>query len=174
MLKYKLIRAYVAIWCVVCLLYVGARAAFGVVAGGPGEETKTTETAESTEQIEKAEAAPVTDNANVQTQAEGQGSTENVSPTSAPTQTPAPTAVVSPPVETTAPVSVSTPTEDTVQTQETSASNQQQDKPSLNEYLSQFTCGNCRRNCSLDHPRCHNGSRLAELKAQEYYETYGS
>ena len=45
--------------------------------------------------------------------------------------------------------------------------------PSLEEYLSGFTCGSCRRNCSLDNPRCHNGSRLAQAKAQEYYSMYG-
>lgn len=44
--------------------------------------------------------------------------------------------------------------------------------PSLSEYLSSFTCGSCRRNCSLDNPRCHNGSRLAEAKTQEYYELW--
>ena len=162
MLKYKLIRAYVAIWCAVCLLYVGVRTAFGVV---------TTGLTEASEQTEKVDATPVADNSSTQTQVEGQGSAQNVSSTPVPTQTSTPT-VVTPPVETTAPVSA--PTEDTVTTQETTTSNQQQDKPSLSEYLSQFTCGNCRRNCSLDHPRCHNGSRLAELKAQEYYETYGS
>ena len=51
---------------------------------------------------------------------------------------------------------------------------EEQSAPSLAEYLSQFTCGNCRRNCSLDHPRCHNGSLLAELKAQEYAALYGA
>ena len=46
------------------------------------------------------------------------------------------------------------------------------DVPTLEEYLSQFTCGSCRRNCSLANPRCHNGSRLADAKAQEYYEMF--
>ena len=48
-----------------------------------------------------------------------------------------------------------------------------EDVPSLREYLSGFTCGSCRRNCSLDNPRCHNGSRLAKAKAEEYYSIYG-
>ena len=46
------------------------------------------------------------------------------------------------------------------------------DIPSLSEYLSWYICGSCRHNCSLANPRCHNGSRLAELKVQEYYELY--
>ncbi|MDO4808211.1 MAG: hypothetical protein Q4A07_13300, partial [Coriobacteriales bacterium] len=47
------------------------------------------------------------------------------------------------------------------------------DVPSLEEYLSGYTCGFCRRNCSLDNPRCHNGSRLAQAKAEEYHNIYG-
>jgi hypothetical protein len=62
---------------------------------------------------------------------------------------------------------VETVPEDTVQEEQAAY------VPSLSEYLSSFTCGNCRRNCSLDHPRCHNGSRLAEAKAEEYYSLYG-
>lgn len=169
MLKYKLIRAYVAIWCVVCLLYVGARAAFGVVAGGPGEETKTTEATESTE---KEDAVPTPNEPTGQTQNGGRESSSNDQGISSES-----TETVHAPVETTSPVSTNAPSEGTgqsQQTQETQVTEQQQSAPSLSEYLSQFTCGNCRRNCSLDHPRCHNGSRLAELKAQEYYETYGA
>ena len=163
MLKYKLIRAYVAIWCVVCLLYVGARAAFGVVEGGQNETTNTTEAAESTQTVD---VAPAPSEPTEQVQNGGRESSSDDPGISS-----EPTVTVHAPVENTNPVSTSMPSENTGQTQQTE---QQQSAPSLSEYLSQFTCGNCRRNCSLDHPRCHNGSRLAELKAQEYYETYGS
>jgi hypothetical protein len=47
------------------------------------------------------------------------------------------------------------------------------DVPSLDEYLSLFTCGSCHRNCLLANPRCRNGSRLADAKAEQYYVIYG-
>ena len=45
--------------------------------------------------------------------------------------------------------------------------------PSLYEYLSQFSCGSCRRYCSLCNPRCHTGVRKAENAEYDYYEIYG-
>nr|WP_320025341.1 hypothetical protein [uncultured Acetobacterium sp.] len=44
--------------------------------------------------------------------------------------------------------------------------------PSLSEFLSQFRCGGCGKNCSLVNPRCNVGSQKAQQAESEYYETY--
>lgn len=150
MLKYRVIGAFVAVWCAVCLSYVGVRAAVGALAG---------KTDVSTASVEASSSSVAEDDGG--TASPGEDVAGNPTP---PVETPAqaPTSV---PVETQG--QDTTVVEDQIQSEEVLSA------PSLDEYLSQYTCGSCRRNCSLDNPRCHNGSRLAELKAQEYYETYG-
>lgn len=44
--------------------------------------------------------------------------------------------------------------------------------PSLSEFLSQFRCGGCGKNCSLLNPRCGVGSQKAQQAESEYYATY--
>lgn len=44
---------------------------------------------------------------------------------------------------------------------------------SLEEYLSQFTCDGCRKQCSLLNPSCEIGKKEREEKIQEYYQKYG-
>lgn len=46
------------------------------------------------------------------------------------------------------------------------------DVPSLSEYLSQFRCGGCGKNCSLLNPRCGVGNQKAQQTEAEYYATY--
>ncbi|SFS03393.1 hypothetical protein [Anaeromicropila populeti] len=64
-------------------------------------------------------------------------------------------------------------TESTEETEETLDESPAEDKPTLSEYLSTLTCGGCGRNCSLLHPRCHNGNQKASRAESAYYETYG-
>ena len=45
--------------------------------------------------------------------------------------------------------------------------------PTLEEYLSQFTCDGCRKQCSLLNPSCEIGKKEREEKIQEYYQKYG-
>ena len=131
MLRNKIIRAFVAVWCVVCLSYVGVRTAVAtfmdssaVALEGVGEAPSATESAEQDEPANQDEP----------TEWEEQEETEP---------------------------------------QDVDQEEQVADVPSLEDYLSGFTCGSCRRNCSLDTPRCHNGSRLAQAKAEEYYSSNG-
>lgn len=44
--------------------------------------------------------------------------------------------------------------------------------PSLSEFLSQFRCGGCGKNCSLVNPRCNVGSQKAQQAESEYDATY--
>lgn len=44
--------------------------------------------------------------------------------------------------------------------------------PSLSEFLSQFRCGGCGKNCSLLNPRCGVGNQKAQQAEAEYYATY--
>lgn len=46
------------------------------------------------------------------------------------------------------------------------------DVPSLSEFLSQFRCGGCGKNCSLLNPRCGVGNQKAQQAEAEYYATY--
>lgn len=45
--------------------------------------------------------------------------------------------------------------------------------PTLEEYLSQFTCNGCRKQCSLLNPSCKIGEKAKEEKIHEYYQKYG-
>ncbi|MBR3224573.1 MAG: hypothetical protein IKF78_04550 [Atopobiaceae bacterium] len=154
MLKYRIIGAFVAVWCAVCVSYVGVRMALGALTGKADVPTESVEASSSSV-------------------ASNDGSSASSDKAAAEDSTP--------PVEDSAETSAQDPTESSAEAQAQDpafADSQTQSEeilsaPSLSEYLSQYTCGSCRRNCSLDNPRCHNGSRLAELKAQEYYETYG-
>lgn len=44
--------------------------------------------------------------------------------------------------------------------------------PSLSEFLSQFRCGGCGKNCSLLNPRCGVGNQKAQQAEAEYCATY--
>ena len=141
MLKHKVIGAFVAVWCAMCLLYMGARMALGTIMGAQGET--------SAVDVEKEPELVATEREATQEQE-----------------------LVTEP----APELEEDPLElesESVPESETAEEAQIADTPTLYEYLSQYTCGSCRRNCSLANPRCHNGSRLAEAKAQEYYDIYG-
>ena len=156
----KIIGAFVAVWCVVCLSYAGARTALAGLLDsstsaleGAGEAPSVTEptgqdeAAKRTESGEQAPASPTVQSEPV-TQAEPDDSAASSDMTEMEGQ-------------------VEAEHQDVGQEEQVAAA------PSLAEYLSGFTCGSCRRNCSLDHPRCHNGSRLAQAKAEEYYSIYG-
>ena len=185
MMRNKIIRAFVVVWCAVCLSYVGVRtavAAFtdsvaaasqdGEVASSTTDQVKVTE---QTEQVKPTEQVPSTQ----QTTSDSSAHRESEAQTK-PNDPSASTEQVTQVEQVTQEEQIEPETEDTVQ--EEQAGEEAEDVvqeeqaayvPSLSEYLSGFTCGNCRRNCSLDHPRCHNGSRLAEAKAEEYYSLYG-
>ncbi|MDO4797129.1 MAG: hypothetical protein Q4A01_03815 [Coriobacteriales bacterium] len=137
MLKYKVIRAFVAVWCVVCVSYGGVRAALGALLGGQGA---TSEVTESVQEVEVRQEPPAADDVQLTTESGSQETEANE--------------------------------EDVTEEDMTESEAETSDVPSLSEYLSGFVCGSCRRNCTLDNPRCHNGSRLAEAKAQEYLQYY--
>lgn len=48
------------------------------------------------------------------------------------------------------------------------------DKPSLSEYLSKFTCNGCGRHCLLSNPRCGREIQQQNIKINEYNERYSS
>ena len=158
MTRNKIIRAFVAVWFVVCLSYVGMRTAVAALMGNQATARTDAETtsgaAEQTDQVEPAAPGPATQSESVaQSRPDSSSSHTNSSAQKEQSQ-----------VEET-----ETEPEPQVVAQDVQAAN----IPSLDEYLSGFTCGSCRRNCSLDNPRCHNGSRLAQAKAEEYYSLYG-
>lgn len=136
MLRHKVIGAFVAVWCAICLSYMGARMALGAFMGTQGEASA----ADVGEEPEPVATEPVAEPEPVATEPEAESAPE----------------LEEEPLE-----------------PEAAEETQTADMPTLYEYLSQYTCGSCRRNCSLANPRCHNGSRLAEAKAQEYYDIYG-
>ena len=191
MVKYRVIRAYVFVWLAMCLSYAGVRAALRAMLGMVEASREPTE-AESVMQ-------PVVEPEVVTEAATGQAEPEVVA--DAPTGQVEPEAVTdattgqAEPEDSAVPVSADDsavqPEPDTSDAFEdaeydesindgealvedgTSAQQTEVlDIPSLSEYLSWYICGSCRHNCSLANPRCHNGSRLAELKVQEYYELY--
>lgn len=154
MLKYRVIRSFVAVWCAVCVAYVGTRMTLGVLFGSSGSASTIAETITDTSLAEKI-MAEVT---------KSESESESV-------REPEPEPELEPEPEETATSDNEHWTQETV---EIEVEEQEESyTPSLYEYLSWFTCGSCRRNCSLSNPRCHNGSMLAEAKAQEYYSTYG-
>lgn len=153
MLRNKVILAFVVVWCAVCVSYVGVRAAMGVVFGGSDATSESAEKVRGAEAEVQVRQEPVASTApEVQTESSARESHESSSATEVQTN----------PV-TTVEVATPEPVADMAKTP---------DVPSLSEYLSGFTCGSCRHNCTLDNPRCFNGSRLAEAKAQEYQELY--
>ena len=191
MVKYRVIRAYVFVWLAMCLSYAGARAALRAMLGMVEASREPTE-AESVMQ-------PVVEPEVVTEAATGQAEPEVVA--DAPTGQVEPEAVTdattgqAEPEDSAVPVSADDsavqPEPDTsdafddaeydesindgealVEDGTSAQQTQVLDIPSLSEYLSWYICGSCRHNCSLANPRCHNGSRLAELKVQEDYELY--
>lgn len=170
MLKYRLIRTYLAVCCAVCVSYAGARAAWGLLWNG---DAGTAEPTNVTASVDESKLSPVT--------------VVREPPSTVAAEQPVGDTTLDEPErdggasagEGDAAQGAEDAAQEAVeqQVEEQQVEEQQveeQSAPSLAEYLSQFTCGNCRRNCSLDHPRCHNGSRLAELKAQEYAALYGA
>lgn len=113
--------------------------------------------------------------------------TETVTPVVTPaaetpvvTTTETASAVAAPTVETTPTVeAAAAPTQEVI-VPETSTSTAQEEVvtepvpvvPSLSEFLSQFRCGGCGKNCSLVNPRCNVGSQKAQQAESEYYATY--
>jgi hypothetical protein len=162
----KIIRAFVAVWCVVCLSYVGVRTAVtgfwdsSTVAVEDVEEAPSA--TESAEQDELAEWDEPTDQDEPREHT-ATGSTAQSEPV---TQ-------AEPDDSNARSDSMEWEEQESAEYQDVDQEEQVADVPSLEEYLSGFTCGSCRRNCSLDSPRCHNGSRLAQAKAEEYYSIYG-
>ncbi len=155
-MRNRIIGAFVAVWCAICLSYVGVRTAAAALANGTSIARKdaeaapaATERAEPTEQVEP---------------------TEWVEPD--PTVQSEPTTQTMPDDSSALPGLMLREEQPEVEA-EVADEEEATDVPTLREYLSGFTCGSCHRNCSLDHPRCHNGSRLAEAKAEEYYSMYG-
>ena len=160
MTRKKIISAFVAVWLTICVSYMGVRTAMAALTDSQTITSADAEVAFSaTEQNELSE------------QEEPTGLVE---PTGQ--ATPDATTQSEPIAQTVSDGSSAHagPTARIEQPQEEVADEEQAtDIPSLDEYLSGFTCGSCRRNCSLDNPRCHNGSRLAQAKAEEYYRMYG-
>ena len=160
MTRKKIISAFVAVWLTICVSYMGVRTAMAALTGGQTITSADAEVASSaTEQNELSEQeeptglVEPTGQATPDAATQGEPVAQTVSDGSSAHA--GPTARIEQPQE------------------EVADEEQATDIPSLDEYLSGFTCGSCRRNCSLDNPRCHNGSRLAQSKAEEYYRMYG-
>ena len=165
-MRNKIIRAFVAVWCVVCLSYVGVRSAVAALVDGTAIVREDAEATSSPagQADPLGQAGQTTPSSTAQSAPETQPDpTEQAEPTAQAAPEPEP--------ETQARPEDSPARPDPVAQEEQEA--EAEDVPSLREYLSGFTCGSCRRNCSLDNPRCHNGSRLAKAKAEEYYSIYG-
>lgn len=193
MIRNRIIRSFVAVWCVVCLSYVGVRTAVAtfmdssaVALEGVGEAPSATESAEQDELSVQDEPTDPTgqDEPTVQEELSVQDEpTERVKPMkraeprehTSPSSTAQSEPLAQPEPDDSSERSDSVVWEEPEETEPQDVDQEEQvaDVPSLEEYLSGFTCGSCRRNCSLDNPRCHNGSRLAQAKAEEYYSIYG-
>lgn len=164
MLKNKVIGSFVAIWFAVCLSYGGLRATLVAVleesVASAQEVTASREDADTTSQpvvVVEREAAEtlveeLVDEAAVATESE-------------PAEEPATE-------ESLEEESSWYEEEDSWEEENWEEEAEEVYVPSLEEYLSQYTCGSCRRNCSLANPRCFNGSQLADAKAQEYYSLF--
>lgn len=180
MLKNKVIGTFVAIWLALCLSYGGLRAALVAVLGesvaSAQEVTASWEDSDTTSQ-------PVVVVERETTEEVAEASPEE--PEDEPAE-----ALVEEPEGEAAETSEAEPAEEpaTEEVLEEESSRYEEEEsweeesweaeaeeiyvPSLEEYLNQYTCGSCRRNCSLANPRCFNGSQLADAKAQEYYSLF--
>lgn len=173
MTRNRMIRAFVAVWCVVCLTYVGVRSAVATLVDGAAVTREDAEAVSSTVepigQDEHADQTEPTSQAKPTSRAEPM---EQVTPDS--TAQSEPVTQTEQDDSSTYPYPVTREEQTETETQELGQEEQAAvDSLSLSEYLSGFTCGSCRRNCSLDNPRCHNGSRLAQVKTEEYYSMVG-
>ena len=160
MTRNKIISAFVAVWLTICVSYMGVRTAMAaltdsqtITSADAEVASSATEQNELSEQEEPTGLVDPTGQATPNATTQGEPVAQTVSDGSSAHA--GPTARIEQPQE------------------EVADEEQATDIPSLDEYLSGFTCGSCRRNCSLDNPRCHNGSRLAQSKAEEYYRMYG-
>ena len=160
MTRKKIISAFVAVWLTICVSYMGVRTAMAaltdsqtITSADAEVASSATEQNELSEQEEPTGLVDPTGQATPNATTQGEPVAQTVSDGSSAHA--GPTARIEQPQE------------------EVADEEQATDIPSLDEYLSGFTCGSCRRNCSLDNPRCHNGSRLAQSKAEEYYRMYG-
>jgi hypothetical protein len=160
MTRKKIISAFVAVWLTICVSYMGVRTAMAaltdsqtITSADAEVASSATEQNELSEQEEPTGLVDPTGQATPDATTQGEPVAQTVSDGSSAHA--GPTARIEQPQE------------------EVADEEQATDIPSLDEYLSGFTCGSCRRNCSLDNPRCHNGSRLAQSKAEEYYRMYG-
>jgi len=177
MLRYRVIRAFVAVWCAVCLAYAGIRTAVGKVVernAAPSEEGASLVEDASSERSAASESPAVEEPvATAETdQAPPVEPPVRTTPVGEPATGDASSQVESPRIPEEPEVTAEEETWDEP-VAEPEALPGADEVPSLYEYLNQFICGRCRRRCSLANPRCHNGSRLADAKAQEYYDTYG-
>ena len=160
MTRKKIISAFVAVWLTICVSYMGVRTAMAaltdsqtITSADAEVASSATEQNELSEQEEPTGLVDPTGQATPDATTQGEPVAQTVSDGSSAHA--GPTARIEQPQE------------------EVADEEQATDIPSLDEYLSGCTCGSCRRNCSLDNPRCHNGSRLAQAKAEEYYRMYG-
>lgn len=170
--KSKIIQAFVAVWCAVCLSYVGVRTA---VAGFWDSSVATPEdVGEAPDAAESAERDELEEWDDPTKQDEPTKGTEPGEHTATgSTEQSEPVTQVEPDDTSTSSDAMEWEEQGEVEYQDVDQEEQVADVPSLEEYLSGYTCGFCRRNCSLDNPRCHNGSRLAQAKAEEYHNIYG-
>ncbi|MBR3316292.1 MAG: hypothetical protein IKG21_00535 [Atopobiaceae bacterium] len=160
MTRNKTIGSFVAVWLAICLLYLGVRTAVTSLTNSQTITRADAEVASSAAELEE-----------LSEQEEPTGlvdPTEQATPDAAAQSEPVAQTVSDGSSAHTGPIA-----RDERPQEEVADEAQATDIPSLDEYLSGFTCGSCRRNCSLDNPRCHNGSRLAQAKAEEYYRMYG-
>jgi hypothetical protein len=181
MLKNKVIGTFVAIWFAVCLSYGGLRATLVAVleesVASAQEATASWEDADTTSQpvvVVEREATEEVAEASLE-EPEGEATETLVEEpvdevTVAPEEEPAEEPATEESLEE---ESSWYEEEESLEEEESwEAEAEEIFVPSLEEYLNQYTCGSCRRNCSLANPRCFNGSQLADAKAQEYYSLF--
>lgn len=173
MTRKKIISAFVAVWLTICVSYMGVRTAMAaltdsqtITSADAEVASSATEQNELSEQEEPTGLVDPTGQATPDATTQGEPVAQTVSDGSSAHA--GPTARIEQPQE-----ELPKEVTENEEQQDSGLEAQATDIPSLDEYLSGFTCGSCRRNCSLDNPRCHNGSRLAQAKAEEYYRMYG-
>lgn len=184
MLKNKVIGTFVAVWFAVCLSYGGLRAAFATMLGAsiaPAQAmTASWENSDTASQpvvvvereatVDATEAAKELVEEPTEQQVEAAAEEAAEEPVEEQVEAPEEESAEEPTIEESPAEEDSWYEEE--EAWEAEAEVEEAYVPSLEEYLSQFTCGSCRRNCSLANPHCFNGSQLADAKAQEYYSMF--
>ena len=186
-MKDKIIKGIISVYVSVSLVYGGARAALLLVVGAPslaremnyptGLNSMPSElTQEINNQINMASESGDANTENIETEESANYANEDILDVEDNTED-----EYSEVIEDTE-ITYEESSEDIIQ-DSTYEDNQQEEEyiepepteyiPSLYEYLSQYTCGHCRRYCSLCNPHCHTGARKADNISYEYYEIYG-